>query len=335
MVEEQPLNNSMRNKLFNKALLREELSCPPIWMMRQAGRYQQSYREMKEKFTFEQMCKLPRLASDVALLPIDEFDFDVAILFSDILFHLEALGLPLQFNPGPIFEWNLDEDNWVDYKDIGAALKKLDFQKKAIEQTRERLKFNKGLVGFVGGPWTILNYALGDEEVSDKFRHMYLQEVLVPLLKASIKEQLTAGADTVMIFDSGLSNIHKSYFDNEYCDLLKQLADIGNTVYYSRTLPYNSLNKVISLNFAGIGVDSTIDLNKTLQKVEHGVVQGNFDEKLLLLDSETILKYEIEKWLDTIEDTTGWVCGLGHGILKETPPKNVKLFIDTVRSYYS
>ena len=159
--------------------------------------------------------------------------------------------------------------------------------------------------------------------------------MLVPLLKSSIREQLTAGADAVMIFDSGLSNISKSYFDNEYSDLLKQLADIGNTAYYSRTLPYNSLNKVISLNFAGIGIDSTVDLNKTLKKVKHGFVQGNFDETLLLQDSETILRYEIKKWLDTIKDPTGWVCGLGHGILKTTPPKNVQLFIDTVRTYYS
>ena len=325
----------MNDKLFKNALERAENPCPPIWMMRQAGRYQSSYMSMKQDWTFEQMCKLPRLAAQTAMLPIDEFDFDVAILFSDILFHLEGLGLPLKFNPGPKFEWNLDEDNWVDHKDIGKAMSFLNFQSKALAQTRDGLSHKKGLVGFVGGPWTILNYAIGDEEVSNEFRHMYLREVLVPLLKSSISEQLSAGADAVMIFDSGLSNISKSFFDNEYCGLLKQLADIGNTAYYSRTLPYNSLNKVISLNFAGIGIDSTIDLNKTLKKVDTGFVQGNFDETLLLQDSDTILRYEIKKWLDTIEDTTGWVCGLGHGILKTTPPKNVKLFIETVRNYYS
>lgn len=322
------------NKLFENALTRADQSCPPIWMMRQAGRYQPSYMAMKDTWSFEQMCKLPRLATDVAMLPIDEFDFDVAILFSDILFHLEGLGLPLKFNPGPKFEWNIDEDNWTDYKDVGKALDFLKFQTKAIVQTRDRLKSHKGLVGFVGGPWTILNYAIGDEEVSDEFRHMYLKEVLVPLLKASIKAQLKAGADCVMIFDSGLSNISKSYFDKEYSVLLKQLVDVGNTAYYSRTLPYNSLNKVIDLNFTGIGIDSTQNLNKTLQKVNSGFVQGNFDEKLLLLDSEQILRYEIKKWLDTIEDTTGWVCGLGHGILKETPPRNVTTFVETVRNYF-
>ena len=319
---------------FENALLRRENQCPPIWMMRQAGRYQSSYMAMKQDWSFEQMCKLPRLASDVAMLPIDEFDFDVAILFSEILCHLEGLGLPLKFNPGPKFEWNLDEDNWVNHKDIGKAIDFLNFQSNAIIQTRERLKPNKSLVGFVGGPWTILNYAIGDKQISNDFRHKYLKNVIVPLLKESIKKQIEAGADCVMIFDSGLSNINKSYFDKEYSVLLKQLADVGNTAYYSRTLPYNSLNKVIDLNFAGIGVDSTVDLNKTLKKVDTGFVQGNFDETLLLQDSETLEK-EIQKWLETIEDPTGWVCGLGHGILKTTPPKNVKLFIETVRNHYS
>lgn len=318
---------------FKNVLLRRENPCPPIWMMRQAGRYQSSYMAMKKDWSFEQMCKLPTLASDVAMLPIDEFDFDVAILFSDILFHLEGLGLPLKFNPGPKFEWNLDEDNWVDHKDIGKAIDFLKFQSKAITQTRQRLKPNKSLVGFVGGPWTILNYAIGDKQISNDFRHEYLKNVIVPLLKESIKKQIEAGADCVMIFDSGLSNINKSYFDKEYSVLLKQLADVGNTAYYSRTLPYNSLNKVIDLNFAGIGVDSTVDLNKTLKKVDTGFVQGNFDETLLLQDSETLEK-EIQKWLETIEDPTGWVCGLGHGILKETPPKNVSLFVKTVRNYF-
>ena len=325
----------MSDKLFKNALERAENPCPPIWMMRQAGRYQSSYMSMKQDWSFEQMCKLPRLAAQTAMLPIDEFDFDVAILFSDILFHLEGLGLPLKFDPGPKFEWNLDEDNWVDHTNTVEAGNFLKFQKKAIQATRESLKHNKSLVGFVGGPWTLLNYAIGDEEVSLEFKHMYLQKVIVPLLQYSIKDQLEAGADAVMIFDSGLSNISKSFFDNEYCVLLKQLADIGNTAYYSRTLPYNSLNKVISLNFAGIGVDSSVDINKTLKKVTNGFVQGNFDEKLLLIESETILKYEIQKWLDTIEDTTGWVCGLGHGIIKTTPTKNVRLFIETVRTHFS
>jgi uroporphyrinogen decarboxylase len=89
----------------------------------------------------------------------------------------------------------------------------------------------------------------------------------------------------------------------------------------------------MKLGFAGIGVDSSVDLNKTLKKAT-GFVQGNFDEKIMLNNSRIIVEYEIKKWLDTIEDPTGWVCGLGHGIIKETPTSNVKLFVETVRNHF-
>ena len=324
-------------ELFKNALERTDQSCPPIWMMRQAGRYQPSYMEMKEQFTFEQMCKLPQVAAKVAMLPIDEFDFDVAILFSDILYHIEGLGLPLKFDPGPKFEWHLTEENYKDHSDISKAMKHLSFQQSAIKVTREALSPKKSLVGFVGGPWTLLNYALGENKnkVSDDFKFKYLKDVIIPLLQSSIRKQKEAGADAVMLFDSELANIHKKFFDEKYIPMLKLIADIGNTAYYARTLPYNSLNKVIDIGFAGVGIDSTVDLNKTLKKVEHGFVQGNFDETLLLQTSETILKYEIQKWLDTIDDPRGWVCGLGHGIIKETPTRNVKLFVDMVRKHFS
>jgi uroporphyrinogen decarboxylase len=111
------------------------------------------------------------------------------------------------------------------------------------------------------------------------------------------------------------------------------MANIGDVGYYMRGTPKGSLPKVMKLGFAGIGVDSSVDLNKTLKKAT-GFVQGNFDEKIMLNNSRIIVEYEIKKWLDTIEDPTGWVCGLGHGIIKETPTSNVKLFVETVRNHF-
>jgi len=179
-----------------------------------------------------------------------------------------------------------------------------------------------------------MNYACGKSKVNNNFKIKFINDNLLPLLKASIRQQTDAGADCVMIFDSGLHNMPKGVFDKEYLNILKELAQVEHTVYYSKNLPYNSLNKLIDIGFTGIGIDSTIDLNKTLKKVTSGFVQGNFDETLLLQNSETILRYEINKWLDTITDTTGWVCGLGHGILKETPPTNVKIFVEMVRNRF-
>ena len=124
------------NEKFTNACNRVEQSCPPIWMMRQAGRYQKPYMDMKQSFTFEQMCKLPRVAADVAMLPIDQFDFDIAILFSDILFPIEGLGVPLKFAPGPQFDYYIDEEIYKEHKDISRAVEHMDFQMVAVAATR-------------------------------------------------------------------------------------------------------------------------------------------------------------------------------------------------------
>lgn len=326
----------MTNKKFENAVNRVQQDCPPIWMMRQAGRYQSGYMEMKNKFTFEQMCKLPKIASDVAMLPIDQFDFDIAILFSDILWHLEGLGLPLKFDPGPKFQIHLSEDNWEQYTDVHKALKHIQFQSNAVEATREALPRNKSLIGFVGGPWSLINYALGANKASNEFKTMYLEKVIIPLLKDSIRAQKESGAEAVMILDSGLSNISKNYYENTYLPMLESITNIGNVGYYARGLPSTSLAKVKKMKWAGIGIDSTVDLKKTLKTHNNGFVQGNFNEAHLLLETK-LFQYELDKWLDTLSntDTTGWICGLGHGITKTTPTEHVKYFVDTVREKFS
>ena len=136
----------MNNKFKNACNLVEQDS-PPIWMMRQAGRYQKPYMAMKEDWTFEQMCKLPRIAAQVAMLPIDQFDFDIAILFSDILFPIEGLGVPLKFDPGPKFEWHINEENYKDHSNIELAVKHMEFQARAVTATRELLHPKKSLIG--------------------------------------------------------------------------------------------------------------------------------------------------------------------------------------------
>lgn len=326
----------MTNIKFNNAINRVEQSCPPIWMMRQAGRYQPSYMSIKEKYNFEQMCKLPNVAAQVAMLPINEFDFDIAILFSDILWHLEGLGLPLEFNPGPKFSVHLDEDNWSQYTDIDKAMNHINFQSTAITCTRKILPDNKSLIGFVGGPWSLLNYALGSHQVSLEFKTMYLEKVIVPLLKESIRAQKTAGAEVVMILDSGLSNISKKYFETVYTPILKTMADIGNVGYYARGLPRGTLSKIKDVEWAGIGIDSTYNLKRTLGTHTKGFVQGNFDEKLIALPPREFQK-EFHAWLDSLSNinTAGWVCGLGHGITKETPTENIKYFVEHVRNHFA
>ena len=120
----------MSSILFKNALNRIHQKTPPIWFMRQAGRYHNHYQKLKENFTFEQLCKTPELASEVACGPIKEFDFDVSILFSDILFPLQGLGLPLKFSPGPIFGDFINENNYKKYSNIDKAINDLKWSPK-------------------------------------------------------------------------------------------------------------------------------------------------------------------------------------------------------------
>ena len=323
------------NDKFANACARVEQDCPPIWMMRQAGRYQKSYMDMRDRFTFEQMCKLPRIAAQTAILPIRDFDFDIAILFSDILFPIEGLGVPLKFDPGPKFEWHINEQNYHEHSNVKQAIKHMEFQANAIKSTRDLLPDSKSIIGFVGGPWTLLNYATGKKtNLSLKWKTKYLKDVIIPLLDKNINLQLDAGAEKVMILDSGVSNMSEMYFKKYYVDLLQPLIkeDVG---YYTKQLNKRCLPTLYKMNWSGLGLDSSVDIIHAFKKYKKGFIQGNFDESLLLQDEQECRK-SIQQFLEKMEvvDKRGWICGLGHGINKTTPEENVKLFVRLVREKY-
>ena len=323
------------NDKFANACARVKQDCPPIWMMRQAGRYQKSYMDMKDRFTFEQMCKLPRIAAQTAILPIRDFDFDIAILFSDILFPIEGLGVPLKFDPGPKFEWHINEQNYHEHSNVKQAIKHMEFQANAIKSTRDLLPDSKSIIGFVGGPWTLLNYATGKKtNLSLKWKTKYLKDVIIPLLDKNINLQLDAGAEKVMILDSGVSNMSEMYFKKYYVDLLQPLIkeDVG---YYTKQLNKRCLPTLYKMNWSGLGLDSSVDIIHAFKKYKKGFIQGNFDESLLLQDEQECRK-SIQQFLEKMEvvDKRGWICGLGHGINKTTPEENVKLFVRLVREKY-
>jgi len=331
----------MSNMLFKNALNRIEQKTPPIWFMRQAGRYHTHYQKLKEKYTFEQLCKNPELSSEVACGPVKEFDFDVAILFSDILFPLQGLGMPLRFSPGPIFGDFINKNNFQQYSNVDRAIEHMEFQKTAIKITREQLPKSKSLVGFVGGLWTLLRFAV-DKKNSffqpKDFHFHFISETLLPLIKKNIQLQLDAGAEVVMIFDSGLSDLNPYLFKEKYIYLIKNLADSfpGKLGYYIRGKSKNEIDLISSFSFAGLGIDHHIDITNLLSQNSKGFIQGNFDESIML-ENISKLSDEIHSYCDHIEKNgtiTGWVCGLGHGINKETPEKNVHLFIDTIRKRF-
>ena len=331
----------MNNKNFENSLKRISQTVPPIWFMRQAGRYHSHYQNLKKKYSFEQLCKTPELAAEVAYGPVKEFDFDVAILFSDILFILEGLGLGLKFNPGPIFSQYITKDNFKNFSDLDKAFNHLNFQADALKLTREMLPKSKSLIGFVGGPWTLLRFATGKtkEKLQYEDFHMeYMKNVILPLLEMNIGLQLKSGAEIVMIFDSSLYDLDSVIFSNQYIGLIKNLTNkfpekIG---YYSRGRNIKELIPFMDFPLAGMGFDKNISLNDVFLNSNSGFVQGNFDENLMLL-SENDFLIELKKFIQeikAIDNYNGWVCGLGHGINKNTPEKNVHLFIETIRNKF-
>ena len=339
----------MPNTKFLNSLNRTPQKGPPVWFMRQAGRYHDHYQALKKDHTFEELCKNPLLAAETAMGPINEFDFDVAILFSDILFPLEALGMDLSYNPGPQFGLHLNEENANSLLVNQNPISFMNFQGEAIERTIERLPKEKSLIGFVGGPWTLISYACNINKDSrqinlNNFQIGLLDNVILPLLKENIKLQLNAGAEVVMIFDSAAHQLDEEdfniYLDKTFNSLAKEFPNkVG---YYAKDgINYETIiakQDDHEIDLAGMGLDSNIDIRDYFKKTTNGFVQGNFSEHFLTLPHEEFLpKLDIfiNQMSDlTPEDRAGWVCGLGHGVLKTTPQENVKEFVRRIREAF-
>ena len=339
----------MPNTKFLNSLNRTPQKGPPVWFMRQAGRYHDHYQALKKDHTFEELCKNPLLAAETAMGPINEFDFDVAILFSDILFPLEALGMDLSYNPGPQFGLHLNEENANSLLVNQNPISFMNFQGEAIERTIERLPKEKSLIGFVGGPWTLISYACNINKDSrqinlNNFQIGLLDNVILPLLKENIKLQLNAGAEVVMIFDSAAHQLDEEdlnvYLEKTFNSLAKEFPNkVG---YYAKDgINYETIiakQDDHEIDLAGMGLDSNIDIRDYFKKTTNGFVQGNFSEHFLTLPLEEFLpKLDIfiNQMSDlTPEDRAGWVCGLGHGVLKTTPQENVKEFVRRIREAF-
>jgi len=339
------------NERFINALQHRPQKVPPIWFMRQAGRYHSHYRALRERHSFIELCKNPELACEVTMGPIREFDYDVAILFSDLLFPLEALGFPLNYDKGPPeLGWKLTKDSLSQFKPLESAVQQLDFQKQALQQIRSALPTNKSLIGFIGGPFTLFTYALGAEKAERLFEAksqfgLFQQfcELLIPLLRNNIELQIAGGAEVVMIFESTGGSLSPFQYEQYCIPAIKNLSAgfESKVAYYLRESTETHVLEVQKAlpDLAGIGVDHRFNLASLLARHPRGFLQGNFDQALLFLDKDS-LKKELALYLRPLlqlppESRCGWVCGVGHGVLPKTPEDNVKIFIDEVRKAFS
>lgn len=336
---------------FQRALAGEAQDVPPIWLMRQAGRYHRPYQELRRQHRFEDLCRIPELACDVAMGPIRDFDFDAAILFSDLLFPLEALGMSLSYDDGPPkLDGPLTSARIKAFRPLAEAASRLKFQADAIAMTRGVLPSEKGLIGFVGGPWTLFVYAMegshaGAMKISKSSWGLYREFArhMTPLLREAISMQYAAGADVVMILDTAAGDLPPSYFHQEVVPDLAGLAGLlpGRVGYYAKASHPALLAAPMALApWAGFGVDSRWDLAPLLAAPDRqGFIQGNFDPAWLFLP-EADLQSALADFLRPIAALPpsvrrGWICGLGHGVLPGTPESAVRTFVRTVRETFA
>jgi uroporphyrinogen decarboxylase len=335
------------NARFQNALARVPQHTPPIWLMRQAGRYHKHYQALRAKHSFVDLCKQPELAAEVALGPVMDFGFDAAILFSDLLFPLEALGMGLEYTErGPQLGWQLNEQTISQLRSVEDAWPHLLFQGEAMRATRERIPGDRSVIGFVGGPWTLFVYAVegthkGSLVNSKRLLPLFPRfcESIVPLLERSIASQIDNGAEVVMIFDTAAGELSPQLFEIEVVPQLIALAHTNQARigYYSKgTQPAHLRDSFFAGgSLAGIGVDHGWDIREAFDVRSQGFVQGNFDQALLHAAPDDV-KEHLHRYLEPMKDREwpGWICGLGHGVLPGTPEDNVRMFVDTVRETF-
>jgi uroporphyrinogen decarboxylase len=348
------------NGLFHRALRGEPVAAPPIWLMRQAGRYHSPYQQLRARHSFDALCRTPELAAEVAMGPVLDFDFDAAILFSDLLFPLEALGFGLSYDDGPPkLDGSLSFDRVAGFRPLDEALTRLTFQRDAMRLTRAQLPAGKGLIGFVGGPWTLFVYAVegthaGALERAKAALDLYraFADRMVPLLIENIRLQFEGGADLVMIFDTAAGELAAETFAAVTAPDLQKLARAfpRRLGYYAKGRNVQRLRESVPATqdsghdprtlWAGVGLDMHWDLAAALSTTPRcGFVQGNFDPVRLQLSGEA-LDREIDRFLQPLQELDaaarrGWICGLGHGVLPGTPEESVRRFVRRVRQAFA
>ena len=340
---------------YINALLKKEVSRTPIWVMRQAGRYLPEYRQTRKRAgDFLSLCKSSDLACEVTLQPLERFDLDAAILFSDILTIPDAMGLGLHFveNEGPKFSkplTTLNDINRLSKPDVGIELA---YVSEAVSVIKKNLKGRVPLIGFSGSPWTLATYMVegGSSKNFSKVKgllfenpkHLHqLLNVLADTVIDYLNAQIEAGADSVMIFDTWGGLLNKESYENFSLRYMSKIVDGIHRKYDERTIPVTLFTKggsawleqIAATGCDGVGLDWTIEIAEAERRIGSKVaLQGNLDPSVLYASPE-IITAEAYKVLDQFKGQTGHVFNLGHGITPDVNPESMKVLVDAVHSY--
>jgi uroporphyrinogen decarboxylase len=335
------MNSSLQYSLLNKQINF------PIWFMRQAGRYLPEYQKIRKRNkNFINFCLNINDATEVSLQPINRFDLDAAIVFSDILLILNAVGQKVEFKEkiGPILK-NYNLNKFYKTKDK-IFIKKLKNVYKILKKIRKTLPKEKSLIGFAGSPWTLLTYMInkGSPKKNIKFLENLKKKEIIKIIKRlehliyiHCKEQILAGADIIQLFDSWAGLIKEKNL-REFCinpnknivNKIKKNFPNNPVICFPKGINQNINNFIKEVNPHGISIDYDINL-KNLNLNNNVVFQGGMNPKFLLGNNKRMFE-EAKKYLDFFKNKP-YIFNLGHGILPKTKPENVKRLVEFVRSY--
>ncbi len=332
------------NDTFLKACRGEPTDYTPIWMMRQAGRYLPEYQKVRRGRSFLELCKSPELCVEVTLQPIDIFGMDAAILFSDILIPMEAMGLELEFHEGrgPVFPQTVRDQAAVERLVVPDPIETMGFVMETIRLLRKELKVP--LIGFAGAPLTCATYLIegGSSKVFWETKKMMftapdlfhaLMEKITRCTISYLKAQAEAGAQALQLFDSWAGILAPGDFEAFAFPYVKRI--IAELKPSGLPFIYFANNGATLLDFSArsgadvIGLDWRINIADAIKRVGDKAVQGNIDPFALLLPRDQ-LRARIKRLLDDARGARGHIFNLGHGIHQFTPPEQARIAVDAV-----
>lgn len=336
---------SATDSVFVKACRREPTPYTPVWIMRQAGRYQREYLKIRKKVTMLELCKTPELAAEVTLMAVDRLGVDAAIIFADILLVTEPMGLHLEFvkGEGPVIH------NPVRTREDVHSLRKADVSEfayvfDALKITRRALRPDIGLIGFAGAPFTIASYMIEGGKSAhyvktktmmyrDKATWHALMERLTNILIEYLNGQIAAGADAVQLFDSWVGSLSPDDYRECVMPHVKRLIDgIDKSAPVINFSTGNPALLPLMKEAGGdvIGLDWRSDLAEAWSMLGDNVaVMGNMDP-IVLYTSPDEIRAHVQAILDKAAGRPGHIFNLGHGILPDMPPENVAELVDAV-----
>ncbi len=342
----------LKNDIFLKALLKQPIDKTPVWMMRQAGRYLPEYRQVRAKAgSFLNLCTNPELACEVTLQPLERFDFDAAILFSDILTIPDAMGLGLYFSEGegPKFERPVRTRADIEKLPIPDPAVELRYVTDAVSLIRKELNGRVPLIGFSGSPWTLATYMVegGSSKSFQKVKAMLFEQPelmhrmldkLAQSVAAYLNAQIEAGAQAVMLFDTWGGVLSTEDYRDFSLNYAKQVRALLKTEQDGQQIPTILFSKggglwlemMADAGYDALGLDWQTDIAQARQRVGDKVaLQGNLDPIALYANPE-VIRQKVGTILEKYGTGSGHVFNLGHGILPDVNPEHVKAMVDAV-----